>query len=199
MRIPQLRSASTTYTGAGAMSDKSIEEFVNYRQAYQARLAKWMKDEGVDAVVFAGEPSTIHLNDWNENSFARETSTGLRLDPQASNAGVPTAIFPAGVNPVGSPDNLQLEGPAFSGSRTAGDGVRVRATTPTATGRRNTPPALKYAPTASPRRKSRRTPAPPATTESPKPTEADPDADPDDGQAGGAPGRWARRSTRASS
>ena len=114
LRIPQLRSSSTTYTGAGAMSDASIQGFVNYRQAYQARLALWMKEERVDAVVFAGEPSTIHLNDSNENSFARETSTGLRLDPQASNAGVPTAIFPAGVNPVGSPDNLQLEGPAFS-------------------------------------------------------------------------------------
>ena len=114
LRIPQLRSASTTYTGAGAMSDKSIEEFVAYRQAYQKLLGNWMHDEGVDAVVFAGEQSTIHLNDSNESSFARETSTGLRLDPQSSNAGVPTAIFPAGVNPVGQPDNLQLEGPSFS-------------------------------------------------------------------------------------
>ena len=30
LRIPQLRSASTTYTGAGAMSEASIDEFVNY-------------------------------------------------------------------------------------------------------------------------------------------------------------------------
>jgi amidase len=114
LRIPQLRSASTVYTGAGAMSEASIQAFVNYRQAYQAELAAWMEKEGVDAVVFAGQLSTIHLNDSNESSFARETSTGLRLDPQASNAGVPTAIFPAGVSPVGQPDNLQLEGPAFS-------------------------------------------------------------------------------------
>jgi amidase len=114
LRIPQLRSATTTYTGAGAMSEKSIEEFVNYRQAYQRLLGEWMHNEGVDAVVFAGEQSTVHLNDSNEPSFARETSTGLRLDPQSSNAGVPTAIFPAGVNPVGQPDNLQLEGPSFS-------------------------------------------------------------------------------------
>ena len=72
-----------------------------------------MAEEGVNAVVFAGEQSTIHLNDSNEPSFARETSEGLRLDPQSSNAGVPTAIFP-GVNPVGQPDNLQLEGPDYS-------------------------------------------------------------------------------------
>jgi amidase len=113
LRIPQLRS-SPTYTGEGAMSEASIKGFVEYRQAYQAELAKWMEEEGVDAVVFPGEASTIHLNDSNESSFARETGTGVRIDPQASNAGVPTAIFPAGVNPVGQPDNLQLEGPAFS-------------------------------------------------------------------------------------
>ncbi len=74
LRIPQLRSASTTYTGAGAMSDKSIEEFVNYRQAYQAQLKAWMEAEGVDAVLYAGELSTIHLNDSNESSFSRETA-----------------------------------------------------------------------------------------------------------------------------
>lgn len=114
LRIPQLRSASTTYTGAGAMSEASIKGFVEYRQTYQQELKEWMEREGVDAVVFPGEASTIHLNDSNESSFARETPTGVRIDPQASNAGVPTSIFQAGVNPVGQPDNLQLEGPPFS-------------------------------------------------------------------------------------
>jgi amidase len=170
LRIPQLRSASTTYTGAGAMSDKSIEEFVNYRQAYQARLAKWMKDEGVDAVVFAGEPSTIHLNDSNESSFARETSTGLRLDPQASNAGVPTAIFPAGTNPVGSPDNLQLEGPAYSDPELLGMAYAFELK---ANGHRETQyaPALKYVADSVTPPEVVVTPAPPATTEPPKTTE----------------------------
>lgn len=170
LRIPQLRSASTTYTGTGAMSDKSIEEFVNYRQAYQARLTKWMKDEGVDAVVFAGEPSTIHLNDSNENSFARETSTGLRLDPQASNAGVPTAIFPAGVNPVGSPDNLQLEGPPLSDPELLGMAYAFELR---ANGHQETKyaPALKYVADSVTPPEITVTPAPPSTTEAPKPTE----------------------------
>lgn len=170
LRIPQLRSASTTYTGAGAMSEKSIEEFVNYRQAYQARLAKWMEDEGVDAVVFAGEPSTIHLNDSNESSFARETSTGLRLDPQASNAGVPTAIFPAGMNPVGSPNNLQLEGPAFSDAELMGMAYAFELE---ANGHRETKyaPALKYAPDSVTPPEIVVTPAPPASTEPPKAAE----------------------------
>jgi amidase len=170
LRIPQLRSASTTYTGAGAMSDKSIEEFVNYRQAYQARLAKWMEDEGVDAVVFAGEPSTIHLNDGNESSFARETSTGLRLDPQASNAGVPTAIFPAGTNPVGSPDNLQLEGPAYSDPELLGMAYAFELR---ANGHRETKyaPALSYVPDSVTPPQTIVTPAPPSSTVAPKPTE----------------------------
>jgi hypothetical protein len=96
------------------MSEASIKGFVEYRQAYQRQLAGWMTEQGVDAVVFPGEASTIHLNDSNESSFARETPSGTRIDPQASNAGVPTAIFPAGFSAVGQPDNLQLEGPAFS-------------------------------------------------------------------------------------
>ena len=169
LRIPQLRSASTTYTGAGAMSDESIQHFVNYRQAYQRELAEWMANEGVDAVVFAGELSTIHLNDGNESSFARETSTGKRLDPQASNAGVPTAIFPAGTNPVGAPDNLQLEGPPFSDPELLGMAYAFELV---ANGHRETKfaPSLKYVPDSVTPPQTIVTPAPPVTTEVPKPT-----------------------------
>jgi amidase len=174
LRIPQLRSASTTYTGAGAMSDKSIEEFVAYRQAYQARLGEWMREEGVDAVVYAGEQSTIHLNDSNESSFARETSTGLRLDPLSSNAGVPTAIFPAGVNPVGQPDNLQLEGPSFSDPEMLGMAYAFELE---ANGYQHTKyaPALKFSddsviapPSGTTPPASESTTTPPVTTEPPK-------------------------------
>jgi amidase len=145
LRIPQLRSASTVYTGAGKMSEAAIEGFVEYRQYYQAKLKAWMEEEGVDAVVFPGEASTIHLNDSNESSFARETPTGVRIDPQASNAGVPTAIFQAGVNPVGQPDNMQLEGPAFSDPEMLG---MAYAFEQYAHGAQETEfaPALKYSP-----------------------------------------------------
>jgi amidase len=145
LRIPQLRSATTTYTGAGEMSEAAIEGFVEYRQAYQAELKTWMETEGVDAVVFPGEASTIHLNDSNESSFARETPTGVRIDPQASNAGVPTAIFQAGMNPVGQPDNMQLEGPAFSDPEMLG---MAYAFEQQAHGAEETEfaPALKYSP-----------------------------------------------------
>jgi hypothetical protein len=121
-------------------------------------------------VVFAGEPSTIHLNDGNENSFARETSTGLRLDPQASNAGVPTAIFPAGTNPVGSPDNLQLEGPAYSDPELLGMAYAFELY---ANGHRETKyaPALSYVPDSVTPPQVVVAPAPPTTTEAPKPSE----------------------------
>ena len=65
-----------------------------------------MDAQGVDAVVFPGQLSDIHLNDSIQPSFGRR-------DPQASAAGVPTVIFPAGVNDHGQPINLQLQGKEF--------------------------------------------------------------------------------------
>jgi amidase len=170
LRIPQLRS-SPTYTGEGAMSEASIKGFVEYRQAYQAELAAWMEREGVDAVVFPGEASTIHLNDSNESSFARETATGVRIDPQASNAGVPTAIFPAGVSPVGQPDNLQLEGPAFSDPELLG---MAYAFENVAHGKQETKfaPALKYVEDSVVTPPSGLPTAPGSTTSPPKPETA---------------------------
>jgi amidase len=106
LKLPAYRSTAP-YSGTGAMTQEQIEGFVRYRQAYQQRIAAWMAAEGVDAVVFPGQLSNIHLNDSVAPSFGR-------LDPQSSNAGVPTAIFPAGTNSSGQPDNLQLEGPDYS-------------------------------------------------------------------------------------
>jgi amidase len=89
------------------MTDAEIQAFQDYRANYRSILASWMDAQGVDAVVFPGELSDIHLNDSIQPSFGR-------LDPQASAAGVPTVIFPAGVNDHGQPINLQLEGRAYS-------------------------------------------------------------------------------------
>jgi amidase len=113
LRVPLYRASSPTYTGTGPTTDAQNQAFVTYRQAYQAELAQWMSSNNVDAVVFPGELSNIHLNDSIQPSFGR-------LDPQASNAGVPTAIFPAGQNPDGQPDDLQLEGPDYSDARLLG-------------------------------------------------------------------------------
>lgn len=138
LRLPLFRASSPTYTGTGPTTDAQNQAFVTYRQAYQAELAQWMSDNHVDAVVFPGELSNIHLNDSIQPSFGR-------LDPQASNAGVPTAIFPAGLNPDGQPDNLQLEGPDYSDPQLLG---MAYAFEQSAHGYERTPfaPALRYVP-----------------------------------------------------
>lgn len=95
LRIPQFRNA-TPYTDTGPMTDAQIKGFQDYRANYRVILAQWMKDQGVDAVAFPGQLSDIHLNDSIQPSFGRR-------DPQASASGVPTVIFPAGVNDHGQP------------------------------------------------------------------------------------------------
>jgi amidase len=107
-KSPMFRPSPTaTYTGPGAMTETQIKGYVEYRRVYQEQLGDWMDDNGVDAVLFPGESSTIHLNDSIEPSFGR-------FNPQSSIAGVPTAIFPAGEDPDGQPNNLQLQGRAYS-------------------------------------------------------------------------------------
>jgi amidase len=105
LRLPQFRNTSP-YTGTGAMTPEQVAGFQAARAAYRGQLAAWMDSQGVDAVVFPGQLSDIHLNDSIQPSFGRR-------DPQASAAGVPTVIFPAGVNDHGQPINLQLQGKAF--------------------------------------------------------------------------------------
>jgi amidase len=102
LRLPQFRNTSP-YTGTGAMTPDQVAGFQTARKNYRAALAAWMDAQGVDAVVFPGQLSDIHLNDSIQPSFGRR-------DPQASAAGVPNVIFPAGVNDHGQPINLQLEG-----------------------------------------------------------------------------------------
>ena len=88
------------------MTPEQTQAFQAARAAYRAQLGAWMDTQGVDAVVFPGQLSDIHLNDSIQPSFGRR-------DPQASAAGVPTVIFPAGVNDHGQPINLQLQGKEF--------------------------------------------------------------------------------------
>ena len=105
LRLPQFRNTSP-YTGTGAMTPEQVAGFQAARATYRGQLAAWMDAQGVDAVVFPGQLSDIHLNDSIQPSFGRR-------DPQASAAGVPTVIFPAGVNDHGQPINLQLQGKEF--------------------------------------------------------------------------------------
>jgi amidase len=112
LRLPQFRNTAT-YTGTGAMTPEQVAGFQAARATYRGQLAAWMDAQAVDAVVFPGQLSDIHLNDSIQPSFGRR-------DPQASAAGVPTVIFPAGVNDHGQPINLQLQGKAFDDDKLLG-------------------------------------------------------------------------------
>jgi amidase len=163
LRIPQFRNTNP-YTGTGPMTTAEIKAFQDFRATYRASLAAWMDSQGVDAAVFPGELSDIHLNDSIQPSFGR-------LDPQASAAGVPTVIFPAGVNDHGQPINLQLEGRAFSDPQLLGYAYAFEAkanghVNPTITPPLRYVPGVEVAPVTTP------VAAPPAVTAPPPPPPA---------------------------
>ncbi|MDO8210960.1 amidase [Conexibacter sp. CPCC 206217] len=154
-RLPEFRAASTTYSGTGPMTETEQAAFLAYRQAYRASLSAWMDAQRVDAVVFPGQLSDIHLNDSIQPSFGR-------LDPHASAAGVPNMIFPVGTNDHGQPINLQLEGRPFDDPKLLGFAYafELRANGHVAPG---TTPALTYDAGAQPHPIVVDTPPPPIT------------------------------------
>jgi amidase len=123
-------------SGTGNMTEQQQRDFEAWRASYRDVLGTWMDDNGVDAVLYPEGLSDIHLNDSTGNSFGR-------LDPQSSAAGVPTAIFPAGTNPNGTPIGFQLQGKAFQDAELLGfvyafEQITVGRVLPTVT------PALEY-------------------------------------------------------
>ncbi|MER5802160.1 amidase [Streptomyces mirabilis] len=137
LRLPYNRNTDP-YTGSGPMSAEDIANMQAWRAGYRQSLETWMDQQGVDAVLYPTELSDIHLNDSTGNSFGR-------LDPQSSASGVPTVIFPAGVNSHDQPVGLQLQGRAFQdpelmGMAYAFELVAHGHVEPTVT------PALKYNP-----------------------------------------------------
>ncbi|MEE6274120.1 amidase family protein [Georgenia sp. MJ206] len=139
LRIPT-RVNTTPYTGTGRMSDAEQRAFEQWRAGWRTALGEWMDTSGVDAVLYATELSDIHLNDSVIPSFGR-------IDPQSSGAGVPTVVFPAGVNVHGNPVGFQLQGKEFQDAELLGfayafDAVEAGRVLPSIS------PALAYAPAA---------------------------------------------------
>lgn len=142
LRIPT-RVNTTPYTGTGRMTDEQQRGFEQWRAEKRDELAGWMDTNGVDAVLYATELSDIHLNDSIIPSFGR-------IDPQSSATGVPTAIFPAGLNAHGNPIGFQLQGKAFQDAELlamayAFDQAQPGRVLPSIT------PALEFDPAAPPR------------------------------------------------
>lgn len=105
--LDQLTSASSGWTDEEQRAVEAV------RVDYRNRLAAWMDDNGVDVVLYPTELSDVHLNDSSGNSFGRR-------DPQSSDAGVPTMIFPAGVNSHDQVVGFQLQGKAFQDAELLG-------------------------------------------------------------------------------
>jgi amidase len=74
-----------------------------------------MDAANVDAVVYPGLLSDISLNDGGGG----RASFGRRDTPGAS-YGIPTVVFPAGVNDKGQPINIQLLGRAWDDPKLVG-------------------------------------------------------------------------------
>ncbi len=88
--------------------------------AYKANAKTWLDTAGadnlgVDAVVYPGLLSDITLNDGGGG----KASFGRRDTPGAG-PGIPTVVFPAGVNDHGQPINLQLLGRAWDDDKLVG-------------------------------------------------------------------------------
>ena len=105
---------------APRLTAAEIQAHRDYRDAYKQTAKAWLDaagadDEGVDAVVYPGLLSDISLNDGGGG----KASFGRRDTPGAG-PGIPTVVFPAGVNDKGQPVNLQLLGRAWDDDELVG-------------------------------------------------------------------------------
>ena len=102
------------------MTPEQVAGFQTARANYRARArARGWTPRASTRSSSRASSRDIHLNDSIQPSFGRR-------DPQASSAGVPNVIFPAGVNDHGQPINLQLQGKAFDDLKLLGYRLRVR-------------------------------------------------------------------------
>ncbi|RKQ90279.1 amidase [Solirubrobacter pauli] len=105
---------------APRMTAEELTARRNYRLQYKANAKTWLDtagadNQGVDAVVYPGLLSDISLNDGGGG----KASFGRRDTPGAG-PGIPTVVFPAGVNDNGQPINLQLLGRAWDDDKLVG-------------------------------------------------------------------------------
>ncbi|MDA0179284.1 amidase family protein [Solirubrobacter phytolaccae] len=105
---------------AARMTAEELTARRNYRLQHKALAKTWLDTAGadnlgVDAVVYPGLLSDISLNDGGggKSSFGRRDTPG-------AGPGIPTVVFPAGVNDNGQPINLQLLGRAWDDDKLVG-------------------------------------------------------------------------------
>ncbi|MBE2320646.1 amidase [Solirubrobacter sp. CPCC 204708] len=121
-KVEYVRQDPSTCSAAPAarMTAAEIQARRDYRLQYKANAKTWLDtagadNQGVDAVVYPGLLSDISLNDGGGGRAAFG-----RRDTPGAGPGIPTVVFPAGVNDHGQPINLQLLGRAWDDGELVG-------------------------------------------------------------------------------
>jgi len=121
-KIAYVRADAGTCSAEPAprMTAAEIQAKRDYRVARQGVVKTWMDTAGadrmgVDAIVYPGLLSEITVNDGGGG----RPSFGRRDTPSAAN-GVPTVVFPVGLDDRRQPINLQLLGRAWDDAKLVG-------------------------------------------------------------------------------
>jgi amidase len=121
-KIPYVRADAASCYAAPTprMTPAEIKAKREYRVYRQSIVKTWMDTAGadrlgVDAIVYPGLLSEVSVNDGG----GARPSFGRRDTPGAVN-GVPTVVFPAGLDDHGQPIGIQLLGRAWDDARLVG-------------------------------------------------------------------------------
>jgi amidase len=111
-KLPYNRSSSPT-TATGRMTPEQLAAHRERRLEYKRRIAQWMDDADVAAVIYPNNTSDFHDNDSLQLGGAFATAP-------ASNSGAPEVIVPVGENDHGHPVSLQIQGRAWDDAKLLG-------------------------------------------------------------------------------
>ncbi|WP_020576378.1 amidase [Actinopolymorpha alba] len=127
------------------MTPEQVAAWLAYRQQYKQRIAAWMDEYDVDAVVYPGFISDMYNNDSASNQHSSDRGTGVLT----SNVGLPTVVVPVGTNPHGYSISMQLVGRAWDDAAVLGLGYALEQQ---AQGQQHSAyvPALPYRPNGRP-------------------------------------------------
>lgn len=121
-KLPYNRS---TTANAIDMTDAQVQAARDRRTKYKENWAKYLDDNGVEAVLYPGNTSDFSDND----TAALGASFG---SPPTSNIGIPGMVVPVGVNDHGHPLSMQFVGRAWDDAKMVSFGYALEqlASTP---------------------------------------------------------------------
>lgn len=117
LNLPYNRSGSA----ADRLTSEQVQAWIDYRTQYKERIADWMDEHGVDAVVYPGFLSDMFSNDSASAQGSSDRASGVLT----SNVGLPTVVVPVGTNPNGYSIAMQLVGRAWDDAEVLGMGYAL--------------------------------------------------------------------------